>query len=524
MDRCTPFSLNTSKRVLAFIFTALLAHTLLFAADEPFRIDYSVEISSIDDQLFHVVADVKNIHDTSLEFSLPMWSPGWYTVENYARNVSRLIFKSADGKRLNHERTHKQSWRVDTRGLAALTIEFDYRATKLALNQAKIENDFAFFTGTELFLMAEGHRDAPSTLRLKLPTGWRSISALKDTDTPHVFTASNYDELVDGPVLMGSFDARQFTANGKPHWLVTVPKGIISDPRAAEITTGLAKVVKPAADLFGGTPYDKYLFFYFLRASETRAAGGLEHANSHVCFFSRGAGTSQTVFEFMAAHEYFHVWNAKRIRPAQLWPYDYSREVETPLLWVSEGFTSYYENVTLYRAGLISRDEFYEGTAASIAHVEGNPAREFLSPAESSTSTWLNYDNHTTFEISYYITGRNLAALLDISLRHDTNGARGLDDVMRALYANYFQKNKGFETRDLLAEINAISGRDYADFFAKYVNGVERPQYSEIFKLAGLTLVLKPRRDAFGNMRTTLSDDPIATDAQKKIRDAWLKK
>ena len=160
------------------------------------------------------------------------------------------------------------------------------------------------------------------------------------------------------------------------------------------------------------------------RRYAARASGGLEHANSHVCFFSQGEATPLTAIEWMSSHEFFHVWNAKRIRPAQLWPYDYSRESETPLLWVSEGFTTYYGSVLLLRAGLSSRAEFYEAAEGSIAQVEGSPARSFIPPSDASMSTWLGYDNHTVFEISYYLTGRNLATLLDISILHDTNGQR----------------------------------------------------------------------------------------------------
>lgn len=494
------------------------------AADEAFRIDYSVDVASIDETQFHVVADVQNIRQDSIEFSLPVWTPGWYTIENYARNISRLIVRGPDGKRLNHERTRKQSWRVSTQGLASVKIEFDYSATKLALNQAKIDADFAFFTGTELFVFAEGHRDCPSLLRLKFPAGWKSVSALKETDDPRVFSAANYDELVDGPVLMGQFDARKFDVLGKPHWYVTIPKGVIQNPQAAEITASLTKIVETAGKIFGGLPYDKYVFFHFFKHPETRAAGGLEHANSQVSFFARGEFTAISPIEWMAAHEYFHVWNVKRIRPVQLWPYDYSREVETPLLWVSEGFTSYYGNVLLYRAGLSSRPEFYEAAAGSIGQVESSPVRDFVSPSEASASTWLSYDNRMPFELSYYLTGRNLAVLLNLSILHETDGQRGLDDVMRALYADFYLKNKGFSNSDLLAEIQQVSGHDYAEFFAKHVDGVERPPYETIFSYAGMKLQFSKQRDGFGNLHATLAEQPNATDAQKKIREAWMRK
>ncbi len=512
------------KKWNRFFLLAIVVAIASHAAEEALRIDYTVDVANIDENLFHVSASVKNIRDKSIELSLPVWTPGWYTLEEYARNVSRFIVRGPDGKRLLHERTLKQTWRVNTQNLASVTIEFDYNATKLALNQAKIDTDIAFFTGTELFLMATGHRDCPCAVTLKCPAEWRVISALKETDDPRIFTASNYDELVDCPVLMGRFDARKFDAMGKPHWFVSYPKGAINEPRANQIASGFKKIVEAGGALFGGLPYDKYVFFYFFRPSETRAAGGIEHANSHVCFFPHGAGSSQEMLQWMAAHEFFHVWNAKRIRPVQLWPYDYLREVETPLLWVSEGFTTYYGSLLLYRAGLMSPTEFYEDTAASIAQVESTPARDYISPAEASTATWLNYDRHVRFEISYYLTGRNLGTLLDLSILHDTNGEKGLDDVMRGLYAHYFLKNKGFDTKDLLTEIKNLSGQDYSEFFAKYVNGLEHPPYAQILNYAGMKYELSQRPNASGSFTARIAEMPDATDAQKKIRDAWLKK
>ncbi|HLX64735.1 MAG TPA: hypothetical protein VKX17_25920, partial [Planctomycetota bacterium] len=212
-----------------------------------------------------------------------------------------------------------------------------------------------------------------------------------------------------------------------------------------------------------------------------------------------------------------------RIRAAQYWPYDYSREVESPLLWVSEGFTTYYGSVLLYRAGLNTRAEFYDSCAGMIAQCESSPVREYVSPAESSVSTWLGYDNHGVFELSYYFTGRNLATLLDLSILHDTGGKKALDDVMRALYTDCYLNAKGFDRSDLLAALQKVSGHDYNDFFKRYAEGVERPPYEEMFAYAGLKIEFTKQRDAGGNFHAKIVEIPDATDAQKKIREAWLR-
>ena len=186
-----------------------------------------------------------------------------------------------------------------------------------------------------------------------------------------------------------------------------------------------------------------------------------------------------------AAHEFFHVWNVKRIRPAEMWPYDYSRENHTPLLWVSEGFTNYYTNVSLLRAGLRSRQQFLQTVQGAIAGVENNAARNYISPADSSTSTWIGYDTPVAFGISYYTQGQNLGAMLDLSLLADTGGKFGLDDVMNTLYKDFYLKGKGFSTEDLIAIVQKLSKRDYTDFFSNYVRGVKVPPYDAILGRAG---------------------------------------
>ena len=446
------------------------------------RIDYNVAIASIEGQLFHVTTEVKNISEPSLELSLPTWTPGWYTVENYYKNVLRFKITDSKGNTLQPEMIKKQTWRIETKGLDSIRVDFDYKATVLALNQAKITNDFAFFTGTELFLEVARHRNNPITVRFELPKDWKIISALKETSDPMVFTASDYDTLVDAPTEMGKFDTTQFQVEGRPHYLITTPAGTLPKDKAEQFAGMLAKVATAQSAIFGGLPYEKYVYFYFFSRAESNAGGALEHLNSHVAFaFSPNP-------EFMigtASHEFFHLWNVKRIRPVEMWPYDYSRENETPLLWVSEGFTNYYGSIATYRAGVRTREQFVRSVQDAINGIENNEARSYIPPASSSVSTWVGYDTPVAFGISYYTQGQNLAALLDLSILNDTNGEAGLDDVMRALYRDFYQKGKGFTTDDMLGIINRLTKRDYRDFYRKYVFGVEVPSYDEILGYAG---------------------------------------
>lgn len=472
------------------ILALLLAVAFQTAYSQKGKLDisYTVALRDIPSQQFHITTDIKNIDQPRLELALPTWTPGWYVVENYAKNILRFKVTDPSGKWIQPRMTRKQTWSVDTRGLKQIRIEYDYSATVLGLNQAKIATDFAFFTGIELFLEPVGHRDTPSTLRFEIPQGFKLLSALKDTSDPMTFTAANYDTLVDAPALMGKFDVTEFQVEGKPHYFAAAPAGVFNAEKSKKFSEMLGATIKAQSAIFGGLPYEKYIAYYFFMPAQSNASGALEHLNSYVAFAPAGEKATPDQIIGTASHEFFHVWNVKRIRPAEMWPYDYSRENESPSLWFSEGFTNYYGNVATYRAGIRSEKDFlgYAATAASL--IEGSEARKYIPPASSSMITWVGYDTPQAFSISYYTQGQNLAALLDLSIRNDTDGAASLDDVFRTLYRDHYQKGKGFTIEDLIGIIDRITKKDYKPFFNSYIFGVEVPDYERIFGYAGYKL------------------------------------
>ena len=482
-------------RLLVITLVALAAPSALAQGDR-LGVEYTVEVKDKTARLFHVTTHFRNIRQPSLALSLPTWTPGWYTVENYAKNILRFAATDARGQRLPHRMSRKQTWNVETKGLNEIKIDFDYRADVLGLNQAKIADDFAFFTGTQLFLEPVGHRDAPSTVRFRVPAGWKIVSALKETSDPLVFTAPDYDTLVDAPTEMGNFDVTRFEVEGKPHYFVATPAGAFSAEKSRRFTAMFERFARAQGAIFGGLPYEKYVAFYFFMPAESNAGGAVEHANSYVAFAPRGETATPEMILGTAAHEFFHLWNVKRFRPAEMWPYDYSREQETPLLWVSEGFTNYYTNVSLLRSGLRDPAKFLESVSNAITFNETHEARSYISPADASTSTWLGYDTPVAFGISYYTQGQNLGALLDLSIRPDTAGRASLDDVMRALYRDFYQRGRGFTADDLLSVINRTAGRDYKDFFRRHVFGVDVPDYDRILGHAGYRLEKGVRKSA----------------------------
>lgn len=451
---------------------------------------YTVAVANTRASLFHVTTEVRDISQPYLEVSLPVWTPGWYTIENYAKNILRFKVTDANtGAPMTFDWKRKQTWGITTVGRSAIKIEFDYRADVLALNQAKITEDFAFFTGTQLFLRLEGHTRGESTVRFQVPENWKILSALKDTADQLVFTAPDYDTLADSTTEMGNFDVETFAVADKLHYFAATPAGAFSVEKRLKFVEMLKKVARTeSAIFFNNQPFDKYVYFYFFMPPESNAGGALEHANSHVAFAPPGdVATPEGLIE-TAAHEFFHLWNVKRLRPAEMVPYDYSREQETTFLWLSEGFTNYYANVTMMRAGFRSRREFLDRVAGAALGVESNEARAYISPAASSVSTWLGYDTPRAFEISYYTQGENLGALLDLTIRHDTNGALGLDDLMRLLYRTTYERGAGFNGKDITDALRMLTRRDYDEFFSRHAHGVQVPDYARIYAYAGYRL------------------------------------
>lgn len=482
--------MRSNRRLVPFLTFALLLtfHVVAFGQKGKLDITYTVQLKDPATQQFNVVTDIKNIDQPRLDLALPTWTPGWYVMENYAKNLLRFTVRDEKGNWIQPRMTRKQTWSVDTKGLKQIRVEYSYRATILGLNQAKITPEYAFFTGIQLFLEPVGHRKEPSTLKFDIPTGWNLLSPLKDTSDPKTFVAADYDTLVDAPALMGKFDVTEFSVEGKPHYFAAAPAGVFSAEKSKKFTELLASTIKAQSAIFGGLPYEKYVAYYFFRPAESNASGALEHLNSYVAFAPAGERSTPEQIIGTGSHEFFHLWNVKRIRPSEMWPYDYSRENETPNLWFSEGFTNYYGIVGTYRGGVTSKENFLSRVADAAAGIENSEARKFIPPASSSNITWVGYDTPQAFSISYYTQGQNIAALLDLSIRNDTNGVSSLDDVLRTLYKDNYLKGRGFTTEELISVINRITKKDYRDFFNNYIFGVAVPDYDKIFGYAGMTL------------------------------------
>jgi len=436
---------------------------------------------------FHVAAEFPTGGKDTLFVSLPAWSPGNYEIQNYARYVHGFRAKNASGQPLHWDRADKDTWRVATARSDRVTVEFDYSSDTIDLSIARVAQDFGQFLGTNLFMFEEGQWARPAEVRFSLPAGWQVTTALKGP-TNGVYRAADYHELADAMTFVGHYSVDSLQADGKWIRIAVWPAADYTPAVARNLRNGLAKMAPVQNRIMGEAPYDLYTVFFNVIHGPIDFGGGLEHSASQydimpALAFADPSGALGDFMYPLLSHEFFHLWNVKRIRPAEMWPYDYHAEQYTPLLWWSEGVTDYYADLTNLRSGLWTPDEFLANAITNIKQVEDTP--EPWSVEDGSEATWIHevYINSSQL---YYPKGSLLGFLLDISIRDATDNAHNLDQVMRALYTRYYRQNKGFLTADLLSELRTAGMPDVDAFYRRYIDGRDSLPYETVFAKAGL--------------------------------------
>ncbi len=468
-------------------FTHCLALTLLVAAPLAVRaqsVRYEVSIAR---GAFHVSAEFPTGGKETLFVSLPAWSPGNYEIQNYARYVHGFSAKTSNGQSLYWDRADKDTWRVATGRADRVTVEFDYSSDTIDLSIARAAQDFAQFLGTNLFMFEEGQWSRPAEVRFRLPAGWQVTTALKGP-TNGVYRAGDYHELADAMTFLGRYSLDSLQADGKWIRIAVWPAADYTPAVARNVRNGIAKMAPVQNRIMGDAPYDVYTVFFNVIHGPINFGGGLEHSSSQYDImpapaFADPAGTLGDFMYPLLSHEFFHLWNVKRIRPAEMWPYDYHAEQYTPLLWWSEGVTDYYADVTNLRSGLWSPDQFLENAVSNIKQVD--EAAEPWSVEDGSEATWI-HEVYVNSSQLYYPKGSLLGFLLEISIRDARDNGQNLDEVMRALYTRYYRQSKGFRTADLLNELRTAGMPGVDAFYRRYIDGRDSLPYETVFAKAGL--------------------------------------
>ena len=425
-----------------------------------------------------------------LELMMAVWTPGSYLIREFARHVEAVEVVAPSGLPAP-VKSRKNRWRVETGGAEHVTIRYRVYGREMSVRTNWVEARFALINGAPTFLTIVDGVQRPHEVRIDLPEGWpHAISGLPAIDgEPAGFVAVDYDTLVDSPIVAGDLSIEEFARDGIGHLLVGVDEG--PSWNAARAREDVAAIVEVQATMSGGLPYDRYVFINMF----TETGGGLEHANSTVLMTSRWAmGTRETYLSWLGlvSHELFHVWNAKRLRPAALGPFDYEAENYTPSLWVTEGFTTYYGDLLLARSGLAEAHEYLRMLSEEIKGVETTPGRLVQPLTQASLDTWIKFyrpdENSPNTSISYYTKGAVVAALLDARIRLASDGARSLDDVMRVAYERYSGAS-GFSDAQVRDVVSEVAGVDLSEVLAEALDTTEPLDYTPLLDAYGLSFV-----------------------------------
>ncbi|MDQ3750619.1 MAG: PDZ domain-containing protein [Acidobacteriota bacterium] len=422
------------------------------------------------------------------ELKMPVWTPGSYLIREYARHVEDFAANDASGNILTWQKMNKNTWQIDTKGAKGIVVKYNVYANELTVRTNELNADHAFFNNAALLMFPKDQLNVPSTVKVVPFGNWKIATGLPKVEgQTNAFRAENFDVLYDSPFEIGNFKEIPFDVQGKPHRYVIEGEGNYDSQKIAVDT---AKIVEEGYKIFGDLPYNDYLFILNLRGG-----GGLEHLNSTALQWNKfGFKPESRYRDFLTlvAHEYFHLWNVKRIKPDALGPFDYENENYTKLLWVAEGGTAYYEGLLVQRAGLMSDKDFLASKATQIQALQNRPGRFETSLENASFDAWIKYyrpdENAVNNQISYYDKGEIVNFLLDIEIRKASNGAKSLDDVMRYLYAEFAKKNKNYTPEDFQKIAETTAGKSLDDFFNKYVRGREEIDYNSILNGIGLQL------------------------------------
>jgi predicted metalloprotease with PDZ domain len=421
---------------------------------------------------------------------MPVWTPGSYLVREYERNVQDFAARGDAGRALPWAKTNKDTWRVETGGARELRVTYRVYSNELSVRTNEVNDRHAFWNNAATLMYPDGNLGSPSTLRVEPFGGWKVATGLPAVSgQPDTFRAENFDILYDSPFLVSDFKTVAFEVKGVPHRVVIDGEGNYDPER---MRRDVQRIVETEVEMMGEIPYHDYTFILLLT---TFGGGGIEHLNSTSLTYRRFGFSTEADwdgFHGLVAHEFFHLWNVKRIRPDALGPFDYTQENYTRLLWVAEGFTDYYASLFLRRAGLVSDRQYLDQQARAFQNVQNTPGRLEQSAEESSFDAWIKQyrpdENTINSTISYYDKGAVLGLLLDLEIRKRSGGARSLDDVMRALYKDFYKRGRNYTPEDFQREAEAAVGSSLEDFFRRYVRGHDELDYNAALEVAGLRL------------------------------------
>lgn len=503
MKRLNPARLNVFLCALACVLALSCA---LPAQPDRLELFYSATVRAEDAQRIHFELEVRNPAADTLTFEIPFWAPGAYRPLTDNSYGGRPAIEAMDGFRATDESgseltlTREGARRFLIQRGKARTVRFHYvnaQPGNRPNNRSYLTSTAGLLDGPRSWAWLQGAQHLPVFVHFELPPQWQAACGLERTPDPFTFHADDYDRLIDAPVALGLMERWTQRVRGVPHEIVALTGGRESSTDVPALQTMVQRIVETSADIFGDLPYPHYTFIY------TPGGGGLEHLSSTSIGTANPARITVNGVRGVTAHEYFHTFNVKRMRPAALGPFDYSAPVPVDDLWICEGLTSYFGNIVLWRSGIYSDAEFASAYRSALSNYESNPAHLEQSPQQSSRAVWE--DNS---RISYYLQGETLGLALDLLIREGSDNRCGLDQAMRRMYREYGgyyrhgAPQPGFASADFPRVIREVSGVNVDRFFAEHIRGAREVDWNRYLGFAGIRAGMQEQeRSGFAVLR-----------------------
>ena len=453
------------------------------------KLSYLLEMENPETHFFRVTMSIEDYSEETMFVTMPAWTPGSYEILDFARHVRKIRASAVSGENIELSKKDKSTWKVANGKFRDIRITYEVFAHDLSVHTSHLDSSHGYLNGTNIFLYIEGYKDQTAELTIKPWGDWKVSTGLEKVGDFR-YRATNFDILVDSPIEIGSHRSLFFNVEGKEHEIVLYGHG---NENEEKIRADIQKIVEAFLKIFGHLPYKRYVFIFHL--SDEDSGGGLEHLNSTTIDVDRfifAPFENYKRFLSVVSHEYFHLWNVKRIRPAELGPFNYKEENYTSLLWMAEGFTNYYGRMMLLRAGLLPQKDFFKNFMETVRFYEMQPGRLITSAYESSFDAWIKLyrpgPNNFNSYISYYTKGDMLGFLLNVRMIEATKGQKSLDDLYKHLYDKYNRDGKGYTEKDLLLALKEVTGTDFTDFYARFIKSTEPIDFQAELDKIGISI------------------------------------
>ena len=490
------------------------------------NISYTVRFPEAQAHYAEVEMDIIGLHQKTLDLKMPVWTPGSYLVREFSKNVESFTAE-AKGKSVEAKKVRKNSWRINSENLSSIKVKYKIYAFELSVRTSYIDASHAFLSCTGMFIYPDGMLHHPSTLHIIPYKGWTTVSTSLEMVNNDPFTrrAPDYDILYDSPVEVGTQDVFSFDV-GHTHYEVAMTGGGNYDKEKLKVD--MPKIIEHETAIYGENPNSHYVFIVH---NTSRGGGGLEHLSSCVLGASRDNYATEAGYRgflTLVAHEHFHLWNVKRLRPIVLGPFDYDNENYTTDLWIAEGFTAYYQDIIVRRTNLYPVENYLGSLANNINYITNQPGNKVETLAEASYDAWIKLyrpnENTANSTINYYNKGAMMAWIFDLEIINDTKGKYSLDDVMRYMYNTYYKtKKRGYTDKEFKQGLEKFAGRNLDEFYKKYIYGLDDIDFEKYLGYAGyhLTDEFAGNNDPALGVATTTGGSKIFVTGVTRNSAAW---